>query len=948
MDTQLLLALLALAALAALALILRQRRASRRELMRQVKELSLLADAGRAIAEANLDVDELCELIYRRASDIVNTSTFQIGLFEGQWYDIRVWIRDGQRLTPQRFDLHDNAGLIGWTRQSRTPLLVRDFERELDQLPTRPRYLDEHPPRSGVFVPLVVRESAVGALSIQSNQPNAFDENHLRLLSIVGNHAAAAIANTRLLAQERWRTAQVQLISDVSKQIASILDLETLFHETVEVVRTTFGYSFVAICVREEDSNRIVFEGATHAAMHHKHIHVGQGIIGWVVEHGELLNVPDVQVDPRFYPQALLAETRSELAVPLIFGGQTIGAIDVESDQLAMFDAEDSYILSTLADQIAIAIHEARLYAAEREQAWISTALLQVAEATGHATGLDEVMDAVVRITPMLSGVERCGIMLADGEPGEFRAQAVYGLDDRADDFVNLRLKPGESLLLDEIHLTEKPLMRPADNHPDPVLKIFGPGDVLGLPLLAHGELTGVMWIGASSDQMLSRRKAALVGGIANQAAIAIEGARLAIAQREEAWVSTALLQVAEAVGSQTDLDEILSTVVRLTPLLVGVEMCAVLSCDDEHGVFVGSQSFGLAHEALAEFANLRIPEDEWPLGEGDRSAHGVTARSTPDRLMQTLRLEAPLALPLRARSEVVGVLLVDRGTADLLLNQRRLNILSGIANQTAVAIENVRLIGELATRQILEKELDVAREIQTSFLPDRCPQVPGWQIAAYWRSARRVGGDFYDFMLLANGSLGIVVADVADKGVPAALFMALCRTLVRATAMGGRAPADALRRTNELILSDARSDLFVTVFYGLLDPKRAIFTYSNAGHNPPIWMRARSGHAYYLNLPGIALGVVPDVNPREETVALGPGDVLALYTDGVTEALNEHEEEFGLQRLEQIIRQHLHRTASEIVEAIQQAVETFVGDEAPFDDLTLVILKREENERAG
>jgi sigma-B regulation protein RsbU (phosphoserine phosphatase) len=210
------------------------------------------------------------------------------------------------------------------------------------------------------------------------------------------------------------------------------------------------------------------------------------------------------------------------------------------------------------------------------------------------------------------------------------------------------------------------------------------------------------------------------------------------------------------------------------------------------------------------------------------------------------------------------------------------------------------------------------------------------------------VGGDFYDFMLLANGSLGIVVADVADKGVPAALFMALCRTLVRATAMGGRAPADALRRTNELILSDARSDLFVTVFYGLLDPKRAIFTYSNAGHNPPIWMRARSGHAYYLNLPGIGLGVVPDVNPREETVALGPGDVLALYTDGVTEALNEHEEEFGLQRLEQIIRQHLHRTASEIVEAIQQAVETFVGDEAPFDDLTLVILKREENERAG
>jgi sigma-B regulation protein RsbU (phosphoserine phosphatase) len=170
---------------------------------------------------------------------------------------------------------------------------------------------------------------------------------------------------------------------------------------------------------------------------------------------------------------------------------------------------------------------------------------------------------------------------------------------------------------------------------------------------------------------------------------------------------------------------------------------------------------------------------------------------------------------------------------------------------------------------------------------------------------------------------------------------MALSRTLVRATAMGGRTPSDALRRTNELILSDARSDLFVTAFYGVLDPRRATFAYSNAGHNPPIWLRARSGRAYYLNLPGIALGVVPEVNLREETIALGAGDVLALYTDGVTEALNDQDEEFGVSRLEQVIRENLARSADDIVAAIQQAVETYTGDVLPFDDVTLVILKR-------
>ncbi len=939
MDNRLLLIGLGLAAIAALAVILRQRLQSRRELVRQVRELTLLAEAGRAIAEANLDVDELCELIFRRAADMVDVSTFQIGLFDGDWYDIRLWQRDGVRMPPQRFDLRDNAGLIGWTRTSRTPLLVRDFETEFAQLPARPRYLSDRPPRSGVFVPLVARDAAVGALSIQSYQPNAFDENHLRLLSIIGNQAAAAIVNTHLLGQERWRAAQLQLISEVGKQIASILDLESLFHQTVEVVRTTFNYYFVAICVREENSNRIVFEGATDEALHDRHLHVGQGIIGWVVETGQPLNVPDVTADPRYYPQATLSETRSELAVPLIFGGSTIGAIDVESDQPAAFDDDDLYVLSMLADQIAVAVHEARLYAAEREQAWISTALLQVAEATGQASNLEEVLDAVVRITPMLSGVERCGIMLASGEAGTFCAQAAFGLDERADDYAGWQLHPGESWMLDEIHLTNKPIARPAREQADPVLQFFGPGDVLGLPLLARGELIGVMWIGTAPDQSFSRRKAALIGGIANQAAMAIESAQLAVAQREEAWVSTALLQVAETLSTLTSLEEIESGIVRLTPLLVGVEVCVLLLSDPAREAYVIGQAFGLPPEVQTALPALHIPWDEWPLGEEDQSA----ARTPPDGLMAALQLQSPIALPMRARGDVIGLLLVDRGADDLLINQRRLNILSGIAGQTAVAIENVKLVSELATRQLLEKELDVAREIQTSFLPEQCPSVPGWQIAAYWQSARRVGGDFYDFMPLANGNLGMAVADVADKGVPAALFMALSRTLVRATAMSGRAPSDALRRTNELILSDARSDLFVTVFYCVLDPRRATLTYSNAGHNPPIWLRARSGRAYHLNLPGIALGVVPDVTLREETIALSPGDVVALYTDGVTEALNANEEEFGTGRLEQIIREHVHGSAQDIVDAIQRAVADFVGNEAPFDDVTLVVLKRGE-----
>ncbi len=926
-----------------LVMIVRRRLVAQRDLLGQVQELSSLADFARAIAEARLNVDELCELIYQRATDIVDTSSFQLGLFEGEWYDIRVWLRDDTRLPAERFDLHDNPGLIGWIRDSKQSLVVRDFEQEIDRLPAKPRYTTELPPRSAVFVPLISGDRAVGALSIQSHQPGAFTENHLRLLTIIGNQAAAAVANRRLFELERRRTAQMQLITEINQQIASILDLETLFHQTAELIRATFSYYFVAICVREEDSNRLVFEGATNPALHDKHMHVGQGVIGWVVEHGEVLNVPDVSQDDRYWPQATLLETRSELAVPLIFGSGTIGALDVESNELNAFSDDDIYILRTLASQIAIAIHEARLYAAEREQAWISTALLQVAEATGHATSLEEVLDTVARITPMLSGVERCGIMLLDSQNGIFHVQAAFGIETDADEFYDLQLTPDSSPMLNALYQTNKPIMRPAATNTDPMKKYFGPGDVLGLPIMARGDLIGVMWIGASPDQMLSGRKAALIGGIANQAAMAIESAQLVVAQREEAWVSTALLQVAEATGSLTDLHEILSTITRLTPLLVGVEVCAIFLWDADRQAFVGHQAYGLPHEVQDKFESIQIAWEEWPLSEADRSERGLAVPFTPDRLMHALRLDAPIALPLRARAEIVGALLVDRGTHDLMLNQRRLNILTGIASQTAVAIENVHLMADLAARQLLEKELDVAREIQKSFLPGRAPNVPGYQIAAYWRSARRVGGDFYDFMPLANHQLGLAIADVADKGVPAALFMALTRTLLRATAMSGRTPAEALHRANELILSDARSDLFVTIFYGVLDPESSKFIYSNAGHNPPIWFDARSSTTHFLKAHGIALGVVPEVLVQDNELTLSPGDVLLLYTDGVTEAFNVEGEEFGEKRLAQVIRDCAASTAEELSHAIVSAVRSFVGEEPAFDDVTMVVVKKDE-----
>jgi sigma-B regulation protein RsbU (phosphoserine phosphatase) len=251
-----------------------------------------------------------------------------------------------------------------------------------------------------------------------------------------------------------------------------------------------------------------------------------------------------------------------------------------------------------------------------------------------------------------------------------------------------------------------------------------------------------------------------------------------------------------------------------------------------------------------------------------------------------------------------------------------------------------------VAARERLEREIEVAQNIQASFLPDACPEFPGWDICAFWRSARQVGGDFYDFIPLRSHDggerWGIVVADVSDKGVPAALYMALSRTLLRSVAIGRISPAATLARVNDLILADARSEQFVTVFYGVWEPASGCFTYASAGHNPPVWAR-HDDRLQPLGGQGMALGVMDGVEYREHEIHLQPGDVLVLYTDGLPDAINALEEEFGMARLEAVVQQTRRQSASEIQSALTRAVQAHVGPTEAFDDMTLVVLKRNE-----
>jgi serine phosphatase RsbU (regulator of sigma subunit) len=244
------------------------------------------------------------------------------------------------------------------------------------------------------------------------------------------------------------------------------------------------------------------------------------------------------------------------------------------------------------------------------------------------------------------------------------------------------------------------------------------------------------------------------------------------------------------------------------------------------------------------------------------------------------------------------------------------------------------------AEKERVEKELEIGRGIQQSFLPEKPPEVEGFEIAALNLPALEVGGDFYDFIPVSQDKWGLVIADVSGKGVPAALFMALSRTLIRANAVDNPTVSYAIVKANKMIAEQERANMFVTLFYGVLDVKKKSITYVNAGHNPPIVLSKKGGDIVMLAAKGIALGVMSDIVLEEKEVSLREGDIAILFTDGVTEAINGKQEQFGQERLIKLIAESHTISAEEIVKRIEREVTAFSEEQPQFDDLTLMAVK--------
>lgn len=265
--------------------------------------------------------------------------------------------------------------------------------------------------------------------------------------------------------------------------------------------------------------------------------------------------------------------------------------------------------------------------------------------------------------------------------------------------------------------------------------------------------------------------------------------------------------------------------------------------------------------------------------------------------------------------------------------------------------IEQVEILqkAEKDSKQLsaIRHDLKIAKEIQQSILPKKFPPFPNrkdFEIYASMNSAKSVGGDFYDFFLINNEMLGFVIADVSDKGIPAAIYMAVSRTIIRAAALTGLSPDECMKYSNDLLSKENISDMFVTVFYGILNTKTGEIIYSNAGHNPPYVLK-KDGTVIETELThDIVLGIMEDTKFKIRNITLKPGDTIYLYTDGVTEAMNKKNELYSEERLEKELIQHKDSSPQEIINGIISSVKEFTKGTEQSDDITMLTLKYNGN----
>lgn len=759
---------------------------------------------------------------------------------------------------------------------------------------------------------------------------------------------------------------------EIADAASAVTDMQSFYKRLHEIVGELMYAKNFFIALYDEQSDLITWpyyvdtvdiEKPAPTRLKDQH-----GGTAWVLKYGKTLAHVDDSVNAAIERgEAEQVGTVSDaIVVPLKSDGKTRGVLLVQSyKKETKYTAQDLDVLTFVAQHVAIALTRARAIEETRQRNAELAIINSVGEAMVKTLDVKTMARLVGDKVRDIFDADSVIVMLLDKHTNLIHVPYEYDKDeggyiDYVEPFplgtglASKVIKSGEPLMLGTL---EEEIANGAYFPPEIIEK--GLGDLsqswLGVPIIAKESVLGILALANARPRAFNENQLKLLQTLSSNVGVAIENARLFQEAQQRAAELATVNTVSSALISELDLDALIALVGEQIRTVFKADIVYVALLDKESDIINFPYQYGQQLDPIqfGEGLTSRIIQSSQPLLinqelEQQRQQLGVT--------LVGKQAQSYLGVPIFVSGAAIGVVSVQSTTQEGRFTENDQHLLSTIAANIGIALQNARLWEqEKIYRKALQRELEIGREIQAGFLPEELPLAEGWEIAASLMSAREVAGDFYDAFELPDGSIGLVIADVCDKGVGAALFMTLFRSLIRAAANldyfeqteqanVSHSTAERLRRamrlTNNYIAeTHQNSGMFATLFFGILDPCTGKLAYINGGHEPPLIIHAGNVREA-LNKTGPAVGAILNCCFEMLETQLHTGDMFFAYTDGVPDCRDPHGEFFGHERMLNLL-QRTGMSAPELVKDMESELHRYIAHATQFDDITLLAVKR-------
>jgi phosphoserine phosphatase RsbU/P len=578
---------------------------------------------------------------------------------------------------------------------------------------------------------------------------------------------------------------------------------------------------------------------------------------------------------------------------------------------------------------------------AKSEQDLLAT-LFDLGRQITSVLDLDELLRQIPQLIARLIHFQAFAVYLLESRKGELRVAYSVGYPERPDG--PLRLKVGEGLVGAAVAEKQPILVNDVSTEPRYVEAVPGMAAELVVPLIHQAKPIGALNVLSSSRGQFSESDLEILRQFAAHVAVAIVNARMFERERAEGDAFETLAAIGREMSAVLDLDALLTRLAQLTKRLVSYRTFGILLLDEERGEL--EMKLALQYGESASVAPVKLGEGLVGYAALHKEPVLVSDVSKDSRYIKVLEdVRSELVVPMLVKDRCIGVFDLESPELDA-FTKRDAEVLTLLASQAAVAVENARLYERIvASESRMEQELRFAQRVQAAFLPQGLPKkVKNLDIAARFAAARELGGDFHDFQLPESQAVVVTVGDVSGKGVPAALYSVFAAELVRGRTFRRRylpersSPAAILSSVNTILHQRQLEEYYCTACYALFDLKRRTVTLSNSGLPYPI--QCTADRCAQIELPGVPLGSFFGTTYEEVSLPLNAGDLFVFCTDGIFEAFNAEGQEFGAERLIDVVVEHRGSRTDDIVDAIMKAARDFRGEFHQTDDQTAVAVQ--------